>query len=135
MSFGLPVNSTGKIIYWSYSCVVSHFNHVQLLVTIWTVYSLPGSSVHGILQSRILEWVAMLSSRGSSWPRDLTCVPWGYCIAGRFFTTELCRKTNHIHSDARRTEEKMKILNFLFLLPPHSHAELLESLRQEGSIA
>ena len=33
-------------------------------------YSLPGSSVHGILQARILEWVAMPSSRGSSQPRD-----------------------------------------------------------------
>ena len=31
-------------------------------------YSLPGSSVHGVLQARILEWVAMPSSRGSSWP-------------------------------------------------------------------
>ena len=34
----------------------------------------PGSSVHGILQARILEWVAMLSSRVSSWPRDRTQV-------------------------------------------------------------
>ena len=33
-------------------------------------YSLPGSSVHGILQARILEWVAISSSRGSSQPRD-----------------------------------------------------------------
>ena len=32
------------------------------------------SSVHGILQARILEWVTMPSSRGSSWPRDLTCI-------------------------------------------------------------
>ena len=32
--------------------------------------SLPGSSVHGILQARILEWIAMPSSRGSSQPRD-----------------------------------------------------------------
>jgi len=31
----------------------------------------PGSSVHGILQARILEWAAMLSSRGSSWPRKM----------------------------------------------------------------
>ena len=37
-------------------------------------YSPPGSSVHGILQARILKWVAMPSSRGSSWPRDWTCV-------------------------------------------------------------
>ena len=36
--------------------------------------SLPGSSLHGILQAIILEWVAMPSSRGSSWPRDQTWV-------------------------------------------------------------
>ena len=34
----------------------------------------PGSSVHGILQARILEWVALPSSRGSPQPRDQTCV-------------------------------------------------------------
>ena len=34
--------------------------------------SLPGSSVHGILQGRILEWVAISFSKGSSWPRDWT---------------------------------------------------------------
>ena len=34
----------------------------------------PGFSVHGILQARILEWVAMAFSRGSSWPRDWTCI-------------------------------------------------------------
>ena len=47
--------------------------------------SLPGSSVHGILQTRILEWVVMPSSRGSSQSRDQTCVSWN---AGRFFTAE-----------------------------------------------
>ena len=36
-----------------------------------------GSSVHGISQARILEWVATPSSRGSSWPRDRTCVSSG----------------------------------------------------------
>ena len=44
---------------------------------------LPGSSVHGILQARRLEWVAIPFSRGSSWPRGWTPVS---CIAGRFFT-------------------------------------------------
>ena len=43
----------------------------------------PDSSVHGILQARILEWVVIFFSRGSSWPRDRTQVS---CIAGRFFT-------------------------------------------------
>ena len=37
-------------------------------------YSLPGCSVPGILQARIQEWIAIPSSRGSSWPRDRTCV-------------------------------------------------------------
>ena len=49
-------------------------------------YSPLGSSVHGILWARILEWVAISFSRGSSWPRDWTQVS---CIAGRFFTSEL----------------------------------------------
>ena len=43
----------------------------------------PGSSVHGILQARILKWVAISYSRGSSQPRDETRVS---RIAGRFFT-------------------------------------------------
>ena len=43
----------------------------------------PGSSVHGLLQARILEWVATSSSRGSSKPRDRTQVSG---IAGGFFT-------------------------------------------------
>ena len=45
--------------------------------------SLPGSSVHGILQARILEWVAISFSRESSWSGDQTYVS---CIAGRLFT-------------------------------------------------
>ena len=44
--------------------------------------SLPGSCVHGILQARILEWVAMPSSRESSQPRDRNLVSH---IAGGFF--------------------------------------------------
>ena len=49
----------------------------------------PGSSVHGILQARILEWVAIFSSRGSSQPRDQI---WVSRIAGRLFTVWATRK-------------------------------------------
>ena len=49
--------------------------------------SLPGSSVHGIFQATILEWVAISSSRGSSGLTDLMCVSYISCIAGRFFTS------------------------------------------------
>ena len=52
-------------------------------------YHLPGSSVHGILQTRILEWVAICSSRGSSQPKDWTGVSW---IAGGFFTSWAIRE-------------------------------------------
>ena len=51
-------------------------------------YSLPDSSVHGILQARILEWVAMPSIRGSSRHRDQTRSSCVSCTAGRFFTAE-----------------------------------------------
>ena len=52
-------------------------------------YSLPGSSVHGILQARVLEWAAISFPRGSSRSRDRTQVS---CIAGRFFTTWASRE-------------------------------------------
>ena len=51
--------------------------------------SLPGSSVRGIFQARVLEWVAISFSRGSSQPRDQTQVS---CIAGRCFTVWATRE-------------------------------------------
>ena len=57
-------------------------SHVRLFVTPWTI-SLPGSSIHGIFQARVLERVAISFSRGSSWPRDRTRVSH---IVGRRFT-------------------------------------------------
>ena len=57
--------------------------------------SLPGSSVYGILQARILEWVAIPFSRGSSQLSDQT---WVSCVVGRFFAIWATRedhKSNH----------------------------------------
>ena len=54
----------------------------------------PGSSVYEILQARILEWVAIPFSRGSSQPRDWTQVS---CTAGRFFTNWATSEA-HIHT-------------------------------------
>ena len=56
-------------------------SHVRLFGNLMDC-SPPDSSIHGILQARILEWVAISFFRGSSWPRDQTQVS---CIAGRFF--------------------------------------------------
>ena len=56
-------------------------------------YSPPGSSVHGISQARILEWVSIPFSRGSSQPRDRTPLS---CIAGRFFTIWATREDSPV---------------------------------------
>ena len=56
--------------------------------------SLPGSSVHGILQARVLEWAAISFPRGSSQPRDWT---WVSRIAGRCFNLWATRETTVIY--------------------------------------
>jgi len=66
--------------------------------------SLPGSSVHGTFQTRILEWVVISSSRGSSWPRDQTCIS---CI-GRWIFYHL----SHLGSLRKYTEYKSNSLEF-----------------------
>ena len=59
--------------------------------------SLSGSSLHGILQARILEWVAISFSRGSSQPRDQTWVSWVSCI-GRWILYHWARKAPLIYT-------------------------------------
>ena len=67
-----------------FQCVCA--KSLQTRLTVWDpmICSPPGSSIHGILQARIQEWVAMPSSRGSS-PPDVSLV--SPVLAGRFFTT------------------------------------------------
>ena len=81
----LHITNVNKIcIYFIYSmgaCMVSHFSCVRLFTM---DCSPPGSSAHRILQARILEWVAMPSSRGSSRPRDWTCISYVFCIIRLF---------------------------------------------------
>ena len=82
--------------YWNYhlemefvtDCSIASCMHAQLLQLCLILCdpmdcSLPGSSVHGILQAGILEWIAMASSRGSSWPRDWTHNSYVSCIGRR----------------------------------------------------
>ena len=71
----------------------------------------PGLFVHGILQARILEWVAISFSGWSSWPRDWTCVSCVSGIASEFFTTEPWGKTpccSGIDPESNRTGLLMK---------------------------
>ena len=62
-------------------CVCELVSHVQLFVISWTVAS-PGCFFHGIRQARVLEWIAISFSRGTSQLRAQTLI---CCIAGRFF--------------------------------------------------
>ena len=66
---------------WAQITFVEQMQYLWPLV--WGRHSPSGPSVHGIPQARILEWVVMPFSRGSSWPRDRTQVS---CIADRYLT-------------------------------------------------
>ena len=70
----------------------------------------PGFSVHGKSQARILEWVAISSSRGSSQPRDRTRVS---CSANRFFTIRVTREAL-----------QYLILPYIFVSVPKEHRTL-----------
>ena len=61
---------------YTFMCACVHAKSFQSCLTLCDPkdYSLPGFSVHGILQARILEWVAISTSRGSSQPRDQTLI-------------------------------------------------------------
>ena len=79
-------NSTTSFVTWKWKLL----SCVQLFATPWSDYT-----VHAILQVRILEWVALPFSRGSSQPRDWTQVS---CIAGGFFTSWATREAQEYWS-------------------------------------
>ena len=92
-------------------CVLSCFCHVQLCVPPWTVDC--QAPLHGILQARILGWVAMPSSKGSSPPRDWTHVCCSFCIAGGFFTPKPLGKSSNrdrVDQSVRRRKIKTRFL-------------------------
>ena len=85
------------------SSLVAKF-YPSLLGPYGRVSSPSGSSLHGTSQARILEWVAFSFSRGTSQPRDGTCIS---CFAGRFFTTEPPGKPDSRGSN-RHSQRKSK---------------------------
>ena len=76
-----PVHVTLYVLKWSLTCACV-LSRVQLFATQWTVAT--GSSVHGILRAKILEWFAISSSRGSSWPWIEPVSLMSPALAGRF---------------------------------------------------
>ena len=80
-----------------------------------------GSSVHGISQARILEWVAISSSRASSWARDRTQVS---CVAGGFCTIWATREAPWQHQYHIITRTRLCLYWSIFLHPLGSHPPL-----------
>ena len=80
--------------------VLSHFSHVRLFETLWTLALQVPPSME-ILQAKILEWVAMPSSRGSSWSASLMSP----ALVGRFFTTST---TWQAHFASKQSENPRK---------------------------
>ena len=76
------IQHSASVIHRHTGCVVCCVKSLQSCPTLCDPmdHSPPGSSIHGILQARIPEWVAMLSSRGSSQPKDQTCISYTSCI-------------------------------------------------------
>ena len=98
--FWLFSKAVSPMLHWGWACGNMPLTHLTLLKHICSVtqscptlwypmdFRLPSSSVHEIFQARILKWVTIFSSRGSSQSRDGTCVSITFCI-GRWILYHL----------------------------------------------
>ena len=77
----------------------------------------PGSSVHGIFQARIVKWVAISFSRGSSWPRDQNCVSCISCVGRQIL----------YHHATWEAEEEAPIIKALHVFHTCAKFEILPS--------
>ena len=95
---------SNKATFWNFRCSWNLRRHLSTRFSCYCLVTLcdpvdcssPGSIVHGILQVRILDRVAISFSKESSWPRDQTCIS---CIAGRFCTVWAIREAQSGFTD------------------------------------
>ena len=99
---------------------------LQSCPTLWNPVdcSLPGSSVLGIFQTRILEWVAIPFSRGTSQPREQTHAS---CIEGRFFTIEPPGKQTAQTNWDRTVGASLLLIQKEYILSPYLHQAWLRT--------
>ena len=102
--------------------MLTRSSHGQLLVTSWTC-SPPSSSVYDIFLARILEWVAMPSSKGSSQPGDQTCFSCLSCIATNSLLLSYSGSSNPYHTAFNFLQQN--ILHFCFSLYPECSFSVL----------
>ena len=96
--------------------------------------SLPGSSVNGILQVRILEWLALPSSRGSSQPRDQTCVSYVSYTGRQVFYQEdhlgslRCASKSSLLINLKKSLSRLGMNISMTLLTPELHSQCFTPL-------
>ena len=113
---------------WS-ACMVSRFSLIWLCNPVDC--SPPGSSAHGILQARKLQWVAMPSSRGSFQRRDRICVSWICTSAGGFLIAEALGKPEKWSSFCHA--RKQGCHSYQRLQPFHTSCWAIRALRKENT--
>ena len=121
----VETNTTLESSYISYMLVA------QSCLTLWNPIDcrLPGSSVHGILQARILEWVAIFSCRGSSRPRDWTQVSF---IAGIFWATREAQSNYTPHTHKKKMEFEKSPNLACFYRDPKGLSDLVVLVSKPG---
>ena len=134
---GLLPASTARLKILIIHCIVLDDKLLQSCLTLCNPVdcSPSGSSVRGILQTRIPEWVAMSSSKGSSQQRDWTYSLMSPALAGEFFTTsaswEAPKKYFGVHEKV--LPQKCRIISFI-LNTPLASTKNLNSKTQNGII-
>ena len=81
----------------------------------------PGSSVCGIFQAWMLEWVSMPFYRGSSWPRDWICISCDSCFTGGFLTIEPLGKSREKPCAATKTQHSQEKKKKIFGMFTYRH--------------
>ena len=121
---------------WSSTGVLLGLVKVKVAQSCWTLCEPVDCTVLGILQARILEWVAIAFSRGSSWPRNRTGVS---CIAGRFFTIWAIRVVPNTRMKAKKSTSSL--LRFLrrprnsIALPHVGHEQLRHRILEDAGLS
>ena len=114
--------------------------HIQLLQLCLTLCdpmdcSPSGSFVHGILQTRVLEWIAMPLSKGSSWPRDWTFVSydiqWSHLCHPLLFLTSIFPSIRVFSNESVLCIRWPKYWNFSFSISPSKEYSGLISFRMD----
>ena len=118
-----------KLVFEKMLSIICHWVHAQSLSGVWLCnpidYRPPIFTVHGIFQSGRLEWVAISSSRGSSWPRDWTGVSWVSCVGRWILHHRATCETHHLWLVECKLEQQLNASTYLTKMIIFSKSEII----------